>query len=104
NAQAEFTNSNVLVNCASQEYFGAVVKKALIPSVVTPVFMEDKDSSPKIISFFAKKARGAMARYMVQNQISDLDGLKAFDSGGYVFKPKLSNDSKIVFVRPYPMI
>lgn len=104
NAQAEFTNSNVLVNCASQEYFGAVVKKALTPSVVTPVFMEDKDSSPKIISFFAKKARGAMARYMVQNQISDLDGLKAFDSGGYVFKPKLSNDSKIVFVRPYPMI
>ncbi len=102
NAQAEETGTDVLINCASQEYFGAVPLKALKPRVITPVFMEDKGSGPKIVSFFAKKARGAMARYVVQNRASSVEALCAFDTGGYAFQPALSNDDNLVFVRPYP--
>jgi len=102
NAQADVVGSDILVNCASQEYFGAVDLTALEPSVVTPVFMEDKGQGPKIVSFFAKKARGAMARFMVQNRVDSLDGLRDFDVGGYTYQPKQSTEDKLVFVRPYP--
>lgn len=102
NAQAAAVDSDILVNCASQEYFGAVAPKALKLRVVTPVFMEDKGQGPKIVSFFAKRARGAMARHVIQNQVRDMDGLKAFDADGYVFQPAQSDDNKLVFVRPYP--
>ncbi|NVO56100.1 peroxide stress protein YaaA [Rhodobacteraceae bacterium B1Z28] len=101
NAQASEIGSEVLVNCASQEYFGAVDPKALKLRVVTPVFMEDKAGTPKIVSFFAKKARGAMARYIIQHRLSDPRGLLDFDSGGYEYRPDLSNEDKPVFVRPY---
>lgn len=102
NAQAEAVGSDIVVNCASQEYFGAVAEKALKPRVVTPVFMEDKGQGPKIVSFFAKRARGAMARHMIQNQVRDVDGLMAFDTDGYVFQPAQSDAARLVFVRPYP--
>mmetsp|Transcript_22551 Transcript_22551/g.36675 ORF Transcript_22551/g.36675 Transcript_22551/m.36675 type:complete len:258 (-) Transcript_22551:978-1751(-) len=102
NVQAEAVGSGVVVNCASQEYFGAVAEKALKPRIVTPVFMEDKGQGPKIVSFFAKKARGAMARHMIQNRVRDMDGLKAFDAGGYAFQPAQSDEDRLVFVRPYP--
>ncbi|MES0862180.1 peroxide stress protein YaaA [Ruegeria sp. SCPT10] len=101
NAQAEQVDSDILVNCASQEYFGAVDLKALKLSVITPVFMEDKAGSPKIVSFFAKKARGAMARYIVQHRLTDPRALLEFDSGGYAYRPDLSEADKPVFVRPY---
>ncbi|WP_425081320.1 peroxide stress protein YaaA [Ruegeria arenilitoris] len=101
NAQAEEVGSDVLVNCASQEYFGAVDLKALKLRVVTPVFMEDKAGTPKIVSFFAKKARGAMARYIVQHRLTDPKGLLDFDTGGYEYRPDLSEEDKPVFVRPY---
>lgn len=102
NAQAEQVGSDVLVNCASQEYFGAVALKALKLRVITPAFMEDKGQGPKIVSFFAKKARGAMARYMVQNRLTDPKDILTFDVGGYTYQPDLSTDDKPVFVRPYP--
>ncbi|MEP1962807.1 peroxide stress protein YaaA [Tateyamaria sp.] len=102
NAQAETTGTNMLVNCASQEYFGAVPLKALKPQVITPVFMEDKGAGPKIVSFFAKRARGAMARHIVQNQVQDLDGVRAFEADGYQFQPEASDETRLVFVRPYP--
>ena len=102
NAQGAATGSDVLVNCASQEYFGAVALKALKLRVVTPAFMEDKGQGPKIVSFFAKKARGAMARYMVQNRLKDVADLQDFDIGGYTYQPDLSTPDKPVFVRPYP--
>lgn len=102
NAQAEAVDADVLVNCASQEYFGAVPEKTLKPRIVTPVFMEDKGAGPKIVSFFAKRARGAMARHIVQNQVRDMDGVKAFDADGYVFQPDASYEARLVFVRPYP--
>ncbi|WP_299728899.1 peroxide stress protein YaaA [uncultured Tateyamaria sp.] len=102
NAQAEAVGADMVVNCASQEYFGAVPLKPLKPRVITPVFMEEKGTGPKIVSFFAKRARGAMARHMVQNRVRDLDGLRAFDSDGYRYQPDASDDQKLVFVRPYP--
>ncbi|MEX0306392.1 MAG: peroxide stress protein YaaA [Ruegeria sp.] len=101
NAQAAEAGSKVLVNCASQEYFGAVDLNALNLPVVTPVFMEDKGSTPKIVSFFAKKARGAMARYIIQHRLTDPNGLLDFDSGGYEYRADLSEEDKPVFVRPY---
>ncbi|EEX09187.1 conserved hypothetical protein [Ruegeria lacuscaerulensis ITI-1157] len=101
NAQAEALGTDVLVNCASQEYFGAVDPKALKLQVITPVFMEDKGGAPKIVSFFAKKARGSMARYIIQHRLTDPQGLRDFDTGGYVYQPDLSTPDKPVFVRPY---
>ena len=62
--------------------------------------MEDKPGGPKIVSFFAKRARGAMARYIVQRRLTDPEGLKDFDTGGYVYQPDLSDEDKPVFVRP----
>jgi cytoplasmic iron level regulating protein YaaA (DUF328/UPF0246 family) len=105
NAQAEVTGSDVLVNCASQEYFGAVDLKALKLRVITPQFMEDKGDGkgPKIVSFFAKKARGAMARFVMQNRIVETEGLFDFDTGGYVYTPSLSKPDVPVFLRPYPV-
>ncbi|WP_299047460.1 peroxide stress protein YaaA [uncultured Tateyamaria sp.] len=102
NAQGQKTGSDMLVNCASQEYFGAVPEKALKLHLITPAFMEDKGQGPKIVSFFAKRARGAMARHIIQNRVTNLDGVCAFDADGYVYRPELSTDAKPVFVRPYP--
>lgn len=104
NTQAEKIETDVLINCASQEYFGAVSPKALKLRVITPVFMEDKDDGkgPRIVSFFAKKARGAMARYIVQKRLTDAQTLTEFDVDGYAFRPDLSQEEKPVFVRPYP--
>ncbi|WP_300032837.1 peroxide stress protein YaaA [uncultured Roseobacter sp.] len=104
NAQAENVGTEVLVNCASQEYFGAVAPRALKLRVITPAFMEDKDDGkgPRIVSFFAKKARGAMARFVVENRLRDPAGLEDFDSGGYRFEAGLSEPDRPVFVRPYP--
>ena len=104
NAQAEATGTNMLINCASQEYFGAVAEKALRLNVVTPVFMEDKGQGPKIVSFFAKRARGAMARHIIKNRVTNLDDVRDFDAGGYIFQPDQSDDARLVFIRPYPSI
>jgi cytoplasmic iron level regulating protein YaaA (DUF328/UPF0246 family) len=99
NAQAEVTGSDILVNCASQEYFGAVDLKALKPKVITPVFMEMKNGTPKVVSFYAKRARGAMARYIIQHRLDDVAGLQEFDTGGYAYQPELSEPDKPVFLR-----
>ncbi len=105
NAQAEIVGTDILVNCASQEYFGAVAPKALKLKVITPVFMEEKDDGkgPRIVSFFAKKARGSMARYIVQNRLVEESALLDFDTGGYVHRPEMSEPQRPVFVRPYPV-
>jgi len=102
NAHATATNSQVLVNCASQEYFGAVDLSVLTPQVITPVFMEYKAGKAKIVSFFAKKARGAMARYIIQNRLTQSDDLRGFNSGGYSYQPDQSDAQKWVFLRDYP--
>jgi cytoplasmic iron level regulating protein YaaA (DUF328/UPF0246 family) len=104
NAQAEVLETDVLINCASQEYFGAIAPNALKLRVITPSFMEDKSDGkgPKIVSFFAKKARGAMARFIIQNRVVDPAHLCDFDTGGYEFQPQSSTPDAPVFVRPYP--
>ena len=99
-AQAEAVKTDALVNCASQEYFGAVDLNALGLRVITPVFMEDKPSGPKIVSFYAKKARGAMVRYIIQHRLTDSEALTEFDTGGYQYRPDMSETDKPVFVRP----
>ncbi|WGW04711.1 peroxide stress protein YaaA [Tropicibacter oceani] len=99
NAQGQALGTDVLVNCASQEYFGAVPAKALKLRVITPQFMEDKNGTPKIVSFYAKRARGAMARYIIQHRLTDPASLTDFDSGGYEYRPELSEPDKPVFLR-----
>ncbi|PJI93120.1 hypothetical protein BC777_1989 [Yoonia maricola] len=102
NAQAEAVRTSTLINCASQEYFGAADRKALKLRVITPVFMEVKEDKPRIVSFFAKRARGAMARFMVENRVIDAEGIKAFASGGYAYDADMSAGDKWVFLRDYP--
>jgi cytoplasmic iron level regulating protein YaaA (DUF328/UPF0246 family) len=100
NEQGAETGAKFLLNCASQEYFGAVDTKALDLTVVTPKFLEDKPAGPKVISFYAKQARGALARYVVENRITDPAGLADFTTGGYAFQPNLSSHAEPVFLRP----
>lgn len=102
NQAAAERGSDVLINCASTEYFSAVDLNALDLRVITPVFLEERDGTAKIVSFFAKKARGAMARFMIQNRISDPETLKQFDTGGYKFNPTASDGDRWVFLRDYP--
>src|SRR5690606_25279869 len=102
NAQARELGAGVLLNCASQEYFGAVDLEALELRVITPQFLEEKAGQLKSVSFFAKKARGAMARYAIQHRLSDAEGLKDFDSGGYRYDPDLSEGDRWAFRRAYP--
>lgn len=90
---------NVLINLASNEYFKSVKKKALDGMIITPVFKDKKNGQYKIISFFAKKARGMMARYIIQNQVKDVAGLKAFDTAGYYFSEEQSSATELVFLR-----
>lgn len=102
NAQAETIGSDTLINCASQEYFGAADRDALKLKVVTPVFMELKDQRPRVVSFFAKRARGAMARHIIENRLTDAEEIKGFTQDGYAFDPDLSAQGKPVFLRDYP--
>lgn len=102
NTQADTVGTDMLVNCASQEYFGAADRKALKLRVITPVFMEVKDNKPRIVSFFAKRARGAMARFIVENRVTEADGIKDFTTGDYIYDPDLSEGDKWVFLRDYP--
>lgn len=91
-----------IVNCASGEYFGAVDRAALKAPVLSCRFLEEKDGEAKIVSFFAKRARGAMARYAIDNRIETAADLKAFDRDGYRFQPHLSSDEELTFLRPQP--
>jgi len=99
NEAAEAVGSDLLVNCASQEYFGAVDLKRLRPRVIEPVFMEVKAGTPKIVSFFAKKARGTMERFILGRRITEVEGLKDFDRGGDAFQPGDSSETRLVFHR-----
>jgi cytoplasmic iron level regulating protein YaaA (DUF328/UPF0246 family) len=99
NEQAESLGTDTLINCASVEYFSAVDADALKLDVVTPQFLEDRPGGPKIVSFYAKKARGAMARFIVERRLTDPAGLVEFDTGGYAYAPELSAPGKPAFLR-----
>jgi len=99
NEQAEQTGDQVLVNCASQEYFGAVDQAALKLRVITPTFYETHAKGPRIVSFYAKRARGAMARFIVENRLTDPESLKDFTVGGYQYMPQMSSENNPVYLR-----
>ncbi|TVO38808.1 peroxide stress protein YaaA [Vibrio algivorus] len=88
-----------LINLASNEYFKAVKPKGVKGKIITPVFKDCKNGTYKVISFYAKKARGMMARYIIENKIEDLDALKAFDTAGYYFVAAESTETELVFKR-----
>lgn len=88
-----------VINLASSEYFKAANEKAMKSPVITPSFKEERNGELKMIGFFAKKARGAMARYMIQNRIQTVDGLKDFNLDGYGFRSDLSDERSMVFSR-----
>jgi len=90
---------NLLVNLASTEYFKSVKKKTFNGEIITPAFKDWKNGQYKMISFFAKKARGLMARYIIENQVSTVEQLKKFDVAGYGYSEEFSKGNDLVFVR-----
>ncbi len=99
NDQAKSVGTDVLVNCASVEYFKAVDLAALKLRLIPPVSMDYREGGPKIMVSFSKKGRDVMARYIVQRRVTNPEGLKDFDAGGYRFNAKLSDGDKLVFLR-----
>lgn len=99
NQQLSTLNSELVVNLASQEYFKAVKPKVLNARLITPVFKDFKNGQYKIISFFAKKARGLMARYIIQQRITEASQLKGFNLAGYQFSSEQSSANELVFLR-----
>lgn len=99
NKQLKELQSSVVINLASHEYFSAVKPNLLKAEIITPVFKDKKNGQYKIISFFAKKARGMMSAYIIQNRITDPEAIKQFDMAGYQFYPKLSSAHEWIFTR-----
>ncbi len=99
NRRAKASASDILINCASVEYFSAVDRDALDLRVITPQFLELRSGQPKVVSFFAKKARGSMARFIVQNRPRRPEDLTDFDLGGYRYQPDMSTPDSPVFLR-----
>ncbi len=92
----------VVINCASNEYFGSIDTDALDAPVITPSFLDAKDGGDyKMVSFFAKRARGAMAGWLIKNRISSRKAITEFDSMGYCFDPERSSPDNPVFLRDY---
>lgn len=95
-------SGEVLVNLASAEYFRVVQAGDLGVPVITPVFKEGKRGRYKIVSFYAKKARGMMAAFVIRNRLHDVEQLKAFADGGYAYDGELSTPEQWIFTRPRP--
>lgn len=91
--------SKAVINLASNEYFKSVDKKALDGQLITPVFRDRKGDTYKIVAFWAKRARGAMADYIVRERITDPERLKGFGASGYYFSDERSTESEYVFLR-----
>ena len=94
--------SNSLINLASNEYFKAVHADSLEAEIIHPVFKDYKNGQYKIISFYAKKARGMMAAYIIQNRITDATDIQGFTTGGYRFNKTESDQQQWVFKRKNP--
>ena len=95
----EMKDSDLLINLASSEYFKAVPKKVLKTPMITPVFKELKNGDYKIVMTYAKKARGLMVRYIIENDVNTLEELKGFHTEGYAFTESLSTETELVFTR-----
>ena len=90
---------DVLINLASDEYFRSIDKKKLNAKIITPVFKDFKNGEYKFLSFYGKKARGMMTRYILLNRINNIDDLKFFEEDGYFFNDILSSEDQLVFTR-----
>lgn len=99
NKQLANSEDKVLINLASNEYFKAVKKKALDAQIITPRFEDEKNGQYKVISFYAKKARGSMVKYAADNKLTKAEQLKDFDLAGYYYVDELSDDSTWTFRR-----
>lgn len=95
----ELDENELFVNLASKEYFKALHPKELKVPVITPVFKDFKNGQYKVIMTFAKQARGLMVRYIVDQKVSDIDGLKGFNYNNYAFDENLSSGTELVFTR-----
>jgi cytoplasmic iron level regulating protein YaaA (DUF328/UPF0246 family) len=99
NHELAATKSKVLVNLASNEYYQVVNSKRLAADVITPVFKDWKNGQYKIISFFAKKARGMMSAYIIQERLKKPEAIKGFSTAGYVYNEAMSSPREWVFTR-----
>ncbi len=99
NAAVQASGSPVLVNLASEEYFKAVGAKRVVGRLVQPVFEDWSNGNYKVVSFYAKRARGLMARYALINRVDDVEALKSFDDEGYVFDASAMEGDRWVFRR-----
>jgi len=99
NLELTETGQKELINLASNEYFSAIDTKKLKARIITPVFKEHRNGQYQMVSFFAKRARGLMSRFIIQNNISDPEEMKAFDMEGYYFNNQLSKEDNWVFTR-----
>ena len=99
NKDLEKSNSSVVVNLASNEYFSAVIPSKLNGQLISPVFKDEKKGKYKIVSFYAKKARGMMANYIVKNELKEPERLREFSTGGYAYDAESSTVGKPVFLR-----
>ena len=99
NQQLDKLDNQTIINLASNEYFKAVKPKLLTENIVTPVFKDWKDGKYKIISFYAKKARGMMTAFIIKNRLNNPEDIKDFAEAGYSFDGELSSDNNFVFTR-----
>nr|Q0I270.1 RecName: Full=UPF0246 protein HS_0482 [Histophilus somni 129PT] len=95
----EQQGDKILVNLASDEYYKSIQENQLGVKIIKPVFLDNKGGKYKVISFYAKKARGLMCRYIIQHRVTDIEQLKEFDLGGYQFNPSSSTQTEFVFKR-----
>lgn len=102
NRRMDGHSDRTLVNLASNEYFKAVQPTSLVGGVITPSFREIRDGKPKMISFLAKRARGLMARYIIEQRVDRPEGMKDFALEGYRFDPEASTETQWAFIRPRP--
>lgn len=99
NDDLEHANSELLVNIASDEYYKSVIERKIKAEIIKPVFLDQKNGKYKVISFYAKKARGLMARYIIENQLNKAEDLKSFNTDGYYFDAESSLKGELVFKR-----
>ena len=102
NKQLKTIKSDVLLHLASNEYFKALQPAALNAEIITPVFKDQKSGKYKIVSFYAKKARGLMTAYVIKHRINDVEAIKQFDVDGYRYNQSMSSAREWVFIRDNP--
>lgn len=99
NYELSTQRENTLINLASNEYFKAIKPKQINGNIITPVFKELKGNELKVVTVYAKTARGLMSRFIIENKIENSSDIKAFDAGGYLFNQDLSTEKEWVFIR-----